>query len=123
MLLVWLGTNLDTVGWAADPTPKPPAPKVVTDINVVPAFQEGQVKLTMPGRDGDAVYVDGWNAGTLPVQTDLAEGSHVFKVEGPTGTHEVSIYVTVSKDKVTTVDLTEPMAAPPPPPAPTATKR
>jgi len=121
MLLVWLGI----IGWAAEPAkpaPKPAPPKVVTDINVVPQLQEGQVKLTMPGRDGDAVYVDGWNAGTLPVQTDLAEGPHLFRVEGPAGTHEVSIYVTVAKDKVTTVDLTAPVASPPPPPVPTTSK-
>src|SRR5688572_23159456 len=102
---VWLA-SLASVGWSADPPA--PAPKVITEINVIPSTTEGSVKLVMPGRDGDAVYVDGWNAGVLPVETALAEGPHLFRVEGPKGKHEVSIYVTVAKDKVTEVDLSAP---------------
>lgn len=116
MVVLWL----QSTSWAADPPKAEPAPKtkIVTEIEVVPQLLEGPVLLTMPGRDGDAVYVDGWNAGTLPVQTDLAEGPHTFRVEGPLGKHEVSIYVTVTKDKsVTKLDLSAPIA-PPPQPAP-----
>ena len=127
--MLWLvfAAILGTTARAGDSPTKPapgPKPQVVTEIEVVPQFQQGSVKLTMPGRDGDPVYIDGWNAGTLPVETDLAEGPHVFRVEGPAGKHEVSIYVTVAKDKVTMLDLTNPVAAPPPPPVlPTSKKK
>jgi hypothetical protein len=111
MVFGWLATAV----FAGEPAAKAPPP-VVTEIQVIPAMVEGKVKLSLAGRDGDQVFIDEWSAGVLPVETMLAEGPHLFRVEGPRGAkHEVSIYVTVAADKVTDVDLAVPVA----PPAPT----
>jgi hypothetical protein len=92
-------------------TVKPP-----TGVEIVPAVLEGSVRLVLPGREGDEVYVDGWPAGPLPVLTQLAEGPHQVKVDGVKGKVEVEVWVTVVKDKVPEIDL----SAPPPPPDVTA---
>src|SRR5262245_24233563 len=107
---MWWVAWIAAVAGAADPMD--PKPKVVTEIQVIPAMVQGTCKLSMPGRDGDVVYIDGWNAGSLPVTTEVAEGPHIFRVEGEKGKHEVSIYVTITKGKVTDVDLSAPVAAP-----------
>lgn len=116
--VLWLAALATAGDPPTDPkAPKPLPPKVVTEIQVIPAMVQGTVKLVLAGRDGDRVYIDGWNAGSLPVETELAEGPHIFRVEGEKGKHEVSIYVTPAAGKVTEVDLSVPVAAPTVPPA------
>lgn len=117
--VLWLAALAGAGDPPPDPKdPKPLPPKVVTEIQVIPAMVQGQVKLVMPGRDGDRVFIDGWNAGSLPLETELAEGPHIFRVEGEKGKHEVSIYVTPAAGKITEVDLSAPVAAPVPAPVP-----
>lgn len=96
----------------AEPPPAPAPPPV---IEVVPHFREGQVHLFFAGREGDDVYVDGWNAGVLPLTTQLMEGLHRFRVEGKKGRHEIEVVVTLAESGVTPLDLS---GAPPPPTAP-----
>jgi hypothetical protein len=67
----------------------------------------------LAGREGDQVYVDEWNAGALPLETQLAGGLHMFRVEGAKGRVTVQKNVEIVPGEVVTVDL-----APPPPPAP-----
>jgi hypothetical protein len=92
-------------------TVKPP-----NGVEIVPAVLEGSVRLVLPGREGDEVFVDGWSAGSLPVLTQLAEGPHQVRVDGTKGKVEVEVWVTVVKDKVPEINL----SAPPPPPDATA---
>jgi hypothetical protein len=106
----WLGT----MAVAAPPAPKPASePEIV----VVPSVVEGMVRMVYAGREGDAVYVDGWNAGQLPLETQLAGGIHKFRIDGPKGRFEVERNVEVVPGQVVVVDLAPP---PPPPPAPVA---
>lgn len=51
----------------------------------VAAVQQGPVRLLCAGREGDKVYVDGWNAGVLPLDTELVSGPHEFRIEGEQG--------------------------------------
>jgi hypothetical protein len=59
-----------------------------------PAAGSGTAVITAPGSAaGSKVFVDGTLMGTLPVTVQLAQGSHLFKVQGPDGA-----YFTVRKD-------------------------
>lgn len=97
----------------------PPSPAPATEIEVVPHFPEGQVRLTLPGREGDQVYVDGWAAGKLPLVTMLAEGPHLFRVDGAAGRLEREVYVKVNPKQVLEIDLS---VEPPPSDAGSAPK-
>ena len=55
----------------------------------IAAVEQGTVRIVLAGREGDAVYVDGWNAGVLPLETELVGGLHTFRVEGEQGRVEV----------------------------------
>lgn len=112
MIVVWLFGQTG----AAGPPQSPPAP--VTEIEVVPSVVEGQVRIMFAGREGDRVYIDEWNAGALPLETTLAGGLHVFRVEGPRGPLTVQKIVDVVPGEVVTLDLAPPPPPPPPPPAP-----
>lgn len=83
-------------------------PKTEVVIEVVPNVIEGQVRVFMPGRDGDELFVDEWTAGPLPVQTTLAEGFHHFRIEGKAGRQIIEAYVTPVVDKVIDLDLANP---------------
>jgi hypothetical protein len=107
MLVVWWFGQTGAAG------PAQPPPEPVTEIEIVPSVVEGPVKLVFAGREGDQVFVDEWNAGALPLETQLAGGLHTFRVEGAKGKVTVQKVVDVVPGQVVTVDLT-----PPPPPAP-----
>lgn len=110
LLLVAGSATTATAGQTTAPlNPKVQAPP---NVEIVPQFVEVSVQLAFPGREGDAVFVDGWPAGKLPVVTQLAEGAHVFRIEGSTGKFEVELYVPALQDAVTEIDL----SVPPPPP-------
>lgn len=117
--MIWLAT-----AWAAEPPaePAPPAPI----IEIVGQTQQGPVKFVFPGRDGDRLFVDGWEWGVLPTQTDLAEGEHEFRVEGPKGEKVTrKLLVPANAANLVTVDLSQadgglvitPLAPPAPAPA------
>jgi hypothetical protein len=93
------------------------APK---NVEIVQQFLEGSVRIVMAGREGDAVFVDGWDAGPLPLATELSEGPHVFRVEGAKGRHQIERMVTLVAGRVTEIDLAVPETPPPPvePPKP-----
>ena len=55
----------------------------------IAAVEQGTVRVVLAGRDGDAVYIDGWNAGVLPLETEIVGGLHMFRVEGEQGRVEV----------------------------------
>lgn len=114
-----------TAADAGQTTPLNPKVQAPPNVEIVPQFVDVSVNLSFPGRDGDAVFVDGWPAGKLPVQTQLSEGAHTFRIEGATGKFEVELYVPALQNAVTQIDLSVP---PPPPevsapvPAPAAPK-
>ncbi|MEO0604540.1 MAG: hypothetical protein AAF211_24105 [Myxococcota bacterium] len=59
------------------------ADPAVEEIEIVkPEYREGAVSISFPGREGDVVKCDGWNLGTLPVETRLLEGVRSFEVLG-----------------------------------------
>jgi hypothetical protein len=94
--------------WTGPALGGPPAPAPAPEIEIVPQFPEGQIRVVLPGREGDEVFVDGWSAGKLPVVTELAEGLHRFRVEGAAGKVEREVYVTVKPKEVLEIDLTVP---------------
>ncbi len=105
MLTLWMATAR-----AAEPPPAPPPAPV---IEVVGQTQQGRVKLVFPGREGDKLWVDGWEWGVLPTETELAEGEHEFRVDGPKGEKvTVKLIVPASSANLVTVDLSKPTAAP-----------
>jgi hypothetical protein len=110
MLHLWLVTAS-----AAPPAPPAPAP----EIEIVGQTLQGPVRLTLPGREGDKLFVDGWEWGVLPVDTELAEGEHEFRVEGPKGEKlVVKFMVSLTAGQVTLIDLRNPGVAPVVAPAP-----
>jgi hypothetical protein len=110
MLLFWaLVAQADPP--AAGQAKAPEKPTVV--IEVAPTVIEGSVKVAFPGFDGAKLFVDGWYAGDLPVQTDLAEGPHRFRVETSTTKQTIEAWVTPVPGSVMEIDL----SAPPKPPA------
>ncbi len=111
MIVVWM-LGLTAAGAPPQPQPAP------VEIEVVPSVIEGRVRLVLAGREGDQVYVDEWNAGALPLETQLAGGLHTFRVEGAKGLVTVQKNVEVVPGEVVTVDLTPPAPAPAPPPPP-----
>ena len=113
MVVVWW---LGTMAMAAPATP-PAASSTEPEIIVVPSVVEGMVRMVYAGREGDPVFVDGWNAGVLPLETQLAGGLHRFRVDGPKGRVESDRNVEVVPGQVVVLDLGPP---PPPPPAPAA---
>lgn len=86
----------------------PPQPAPATVIEVVPSVLEGQFRLTCEGRDGDRVFVDGWEAGVLPLETALAEGEHEFRVDGAKGRLMVALYVKPLAGQTVAIDLAKP---------------
>lgn len=108
-----LATASAGVGPFSVPEPKPKvfgtAPQAVED-----QADQGQVKIVMAGREGDALKIDGWPFGNLPVETELAAGLHEFRVDGEAGVVELEAVVHVSATAVTEIDLA---AAEPPPEA------
>lgn len=84
------------------------------NVEIVQQFLEGSVRVVMAGREGDAVFVDGWQAGVLPLETQLVEGSHTFRVEGKSGRHEIERTVPLVVGRVPVIDLAvpEPVVAP-----------
>ena len=75
--------------------------------------------MVYAGREGDPVYIDGWNAGLLPLETTLAGGLHKFRIDGSKGRIEIDRNVEVVPGQVVVLDLAPP-PPPPPTPAPTA---
>ena len=111
MRVVWLL-------WAvaiASPSTSPPGTSSDPEIVVVPSVVEGTVKLVFAGREGDVLYIDGWKAGALPLETTLAGGIHHFRIDGETSRVELDLNVEVVPGQVVVVDLAPP---PPPPPVP-----
>lgn len=90
--------------------------KAPPNVEIVPAVLESSVRLVFAGREGDEVLVDGWPAGPLPVLTQLAEGPHKVRVDGPKGRLELEVWITVTADQIPEINL----AAPPPLPSPGA---
>ncbi|HHO50969.1 MAG TPA: hypothetical protein ENK18_08880, partial [Deltaproteobacteria bacterium] len=58
--------------------------------------RQGKVRIVLAGREGDAVRVDGWVLGTIPLETELVEGLHTLKVEGEAGVVEVKTNIVVA---------------------------
>jgi hypothetical protein len=95
---------------AAPPAPVPAPPPT---IEIVGQTKQGQVRLVWPGREGDTLFVDGWEWGALPVDTELAEGEHVFQVAGPKGEKaSITVMLAVLPGQTTTVDLSRPPETP-----------
>ncbi|MCA9495163.1 MAG: hypothetical protein KC621_34785 [Myxococcales bacterium] len=94
-----------TMAALAAPTPAPAAPEPI--IEIVPTLTQGQFRLSYAGRDGDRIFVDGWEAGVLPLQTELAEGSHQFRLEGAQGKLVVELYTKPVAEQVVEVDLAQ----------------
>ena len=108
MGVVWI---LGAVAIASPPATSESGPEIV----VVPSVVEGTVKLVFAGREGDTVYIDGWKAGALPLETTVAGGIHHFRIEDDTSRVELDLNVEVVPGQVVVVDLAPP---PPPPPQP-----
>jgi len=71
------------------------------------AVETGTLTVVLEGREGDPVYIDNWNAGTLPLTTEIVSGLHDFRVEGEAGTVQAE-GVQVAFDRgATTVDLAD----------------
>ena len=88
---------------AAEADPKGPPPQEIEVVRDEP--QQGTFRLVYAGREGDTLRVDGWPFGTLPVETELAEGLHTFRIEGAAGKLDISATLVVEADKVVEVDL------------------
>lgn len=82
-----------------------------SNIEVVPQVTQGAVTFVLAGREGDPLFIDGWKAGVLPLETDIAEGFHELRVEGEQGKVVVARMVALNKSGKTVIDLAE---APPP---------
>lgn len=52
----------------------------------IAATTTGTVRFTLPGREGDTVFVDHWQAGVLPLEMEIVGGLHDLRIEGPQGT-------------------------------------
>jgi peroxiredoxin len=50
------------------------------------AMTQGMLVVTLEGRDGDPVFIDNWNAGPLPLQSEVIGGLHDVRIEGEAGT-------------------------------------
>lgn len=86
-------------------------PDAPQDVEIVyNTERQGKVRIVLAGREGDTIRVDGWVLGTLPLETELVEGLHTFKVEGAAGVVEVKTNLVVS-DEITQLDLAEAVAA------------
>ncbi|MCB9685395.1 MAG: hypothetical protein H6735_10175 [Alphaproteobacteria bacterium] len=94
-----------TMAALAAPQSAPAAPEPI--IEIVPTLTQGQFHLTYTGRDGDRIFIDGWEAGVLPLQTELAEGSHQFRIEGAQGKLVVELYTAPVAEQVVEVDLAQ----------------
>jgi hypothetical protein len=101
--------------WLLLPAFAQPAPPPAPVIEVVPAFVQGQVHVFLAGREGDQIFIDDFPFGVLPLTTELTEGPHKFRVEGPKGRHVANVDLKIVPDGVAQVDL-----APAPAPAPAA---
>lgn len=111
-MMFWM-LNLALAGTTSEGPPIGGTVKAPPNVEIVPSVLEGSVKLVLPGREGDEVYVDGWPAGSLPVVTQLAEGPHQVRVNGPKGKLEVEVWVTVTSGAVPEINLAAPPAPPP----------
>jgi len=69
------------------------------------AVEMGTVTIVHAGRAGDAVFIDNWNAGVLPLTTDIISGTHDFRVEGDAGTIEAAGVLVAFDGGAVTVDL------------------
>jgi hypothetical protein len=109
--MVFLHFAIAAVAAPPAPPPAPPAPV----IEIVGQTQQGAIHLQWPGREGDKLFVDGWEWGVLPLDTELAEGEHEFRVEGEKGPRAtVTVMVRVVPGQTTVLDL----SVPPTPPVP-----
>ncbi len=93
---------LSGMALAGPPMPPPPNPEIEV-VRDEPA--QGKFRLVYAGREGDALKVDGWPFGNLPVETELAEGLHTFRIDGEAGKVEVSTTLVVQADAVVEIDL------------------
>ena len=75
---------------------------------------EGQVRIELPGREGDMLRIDGMVFGHLPITTELVEGLHHFRVDGERGRFEITTQLVAKKDELVVLDLARAK-----PPAPT----
>lgn len=91
--------------WAAIAVAAPP-PEPEVEI-VRESYEEGPVKLTFPGREGDEVSVDGWRLGKLPVETSLLQGIHTFDVKGKAGPFSITTNLQFSETKPLALDLSK----------------
>jgi hypothetical protein len=48
----------------------------------VAAVEQGTVRIVWTGREGEPVWIDGWQAGVLPLETEIVSGDHTFRVAG-----------------------------------------
>lgn len=71
----------------------------------VAPVEQGRVHIVLAGREGDPVSIDGWNAGVLPLDTELVAGPHVFRVDGPAGRVQVELHVVLEAGRVAEIDL------------------
>src|SRR5688572_5835375 len=98
--------------------PKPAAPE--PEIEVVPHFHQGQVKIVLAGREGDPIYIDDFAFGVLPLTTELTEGPHRFRVDASAKGPKVvvDLEVKITANVVADIDLAAKPATAPPAPAP-----
>ena len=67
----------------------------------------GTVTIHLPGREGDAVFIDNWQAGVLPLESEIIGGLHDLRVEGEAGTVRFDQYLLEFEDGRATVDLSQ----------------
>jgi len=73
------------------------------------AVEMGTITVVLEGRDGDPVFIDNWNAGVLPLTTEIISGHHDFRVEGEEGTHAADgVLVAFDGGASATIDLAAP---------------
>ena len=99
--------DLEALGLELGPKVFGSQPEAVQD-----RADQGQVRISLAGREGDTLKIDGWPFGTLPVETELAAGLHTFQVDGEAGRLQFDAVVIVQAEGVVEIDLA---AAIPPP--------
>lgn len=71
------------------------------------AVKLGVLTLTLPGREGDAVFIDNWMAGVLPLESEIVGGFHDLRVEGRAGTVRFDQYLLEYTDGRANIDLSQ----------------
>jgi thiol-disulfide isomerase/thioredoxin len=69
------------------------------------AMTQGMLAVDLAGREGDAVFIDNWRAGTVPLRTEVIGGLHDLRIEGEAGTVRLDQFLIEFVDGVAEVDV------------------